>query len=58
VIAYILHDQFGVADPDHVDHAEHQVEAERQQCQQSAQQQPVEHGFKQEYVEYLHQIPR
>ena len=48
------HDHLGVADPHHVDDAEDQVQAERQQRQQAAQQDAVQHRFEQEYVEDFH----
>src|SRR5690606_19242314 len=44
------HHQLGVADPDDVDHPEHQVEAEGEQGQQSREQNAVEHGFEEEDV--------
>ena len=55
------HDQLGVADPDDVDDAEDEVEAERQQRQQAAEQQAVDDGFEQEDVEeriHAVQMPR
>ena len=45
------HHQLGVADPHHVDDAEDQVEAERQQRQQAGEQDAVEHGLQEEDVE-------
>ena len=52
------HHQLGVADPHHVDDAEDQVEAEREQRQQAGEQQPVEDRLEEEDVELaVHQIP-
>jgi hypothetical protein len=48
------HDQLGVADPDDVDHAEDQVQSQREQRQDAAEQHAVEHGFEQEDVKELH----
>ena len=45
------HDQFGIADPGHVDDAEDQVEPERQQRQHAAEQDAVDHGLQQIDVE-------
>jgi Skp family chaperone for outer membrane proteins len=39
------HDELGVAEPDHVDDAENQVEAERRQGEDAAQQDAVDQGF-------------
>src|SRR6185503_8050265 len=55
---HAAHDQLGVADPDHVDDAEDQVEPERQERQQAAEQEPVEDRLQQEDVEDLHHKPR
>ncbi len=45
------HHEFGITDPDHVDHAEDQVQAQRQQGQQTRQQKAVENRFEKEDVE-------
>jgi hypothetical protein len=48
------HHQLGVADPDHVDHAEDQVQPERQQRQHPAEQDSVQDRLEQEDVEDRH----
>ncbi len=48
------HHELGVADPDHVDDAEDQVEAERQERQHPTQQQAVDQGLEQEDIENFH----
>src|SRR5690606_39664716 len=45
------HHQLGVADPDDIDDAEDQIEAEGQKGEQSGEQDAVEHGFEEEDVE-------
>ena len=45
------HDQLGVADPHDIDHAEDQVQSERQQCQYAAQQHAVDQRLQQIDVE-------
>ena len=45
------HHQFGITDPRHVDDAEDQIQPERQQRQQAAEQNAVHHGFEQVDVE-------
>ena len=42
---HAAHDQLGIGDPHHVDDPEDQVEAERQQGQDAAEQHPVQHRF-------------
>ncbi len=48
------HDQLGVADPDDVDDAEHQVQSERQKRQDTAQQDTVDQRLEQVDVEDAH----
>ena len=45
------HDQFGVADPHDVDHAEDQVQPQRKQCQHATEQHAVDKRLKQIDVE-------
>ena len=47
------HDEFGVADPGHVDDAEDQVQAERQQRQHAAEQDAVHDGLEQVDIENI-----
>src|SRR5438094_301361 len=47
------HDQLGIADPGDVDHAEDQVQPERQQRQHATEQDAVDHGLEQVDVEDL-----
>ena len=42
---HAAHDEVGVGDPHHVDHAEDQVQPERKQRQHAAQQDAVDHRF-------------
>ncbi len=49
------HDELGIGDPHDVDHAEDEVEPERQQCQHAAQQNAVDHRL--EEVDVHRQIP-
>jgi len=51
------HHQLGVADPHHVDHAEHEVESEREQREHPAEQQPVQHRLEKVDVERLASDP-
>jgi hypothetical protein len=45
------HHELGIANPHHVDDAEDEVQAERQQCQQPCQQQPVDERLGEEDIE-------
>jgi hypothetical protein len=47
---HAAHDEIGVSDPDHVDHAEDQVQAEGEQRQNARKQQAVDRRFEQEDV--------
>ena len=47
---HAAHDEIGVGDPDHVDHAEDQVQTEGEQRQDACEQQAVDRRFEQEHV--------
>ena len=47
------HDQFRVANPDHIYHAEDQIEPECQQRQHATQQQAIDDRFKQKAVKHV-----
>src|ERR1043166_4737037 len=49
---HAAHDEVGVGDPHHVDHAEDEVEAEREQREHAAEQEPVDHRLDQINVEH------
>src|ERR687891_267890 len=53
------HDELGVADPDHVDDAEDEIQAEREETEQPAEQDAVHDRLDEEDIEDLHaQSPR
>ena len=54
---HAAHDEIGIGDPDHIDHAEDQVEAERKQRQHAAEQQAVDDRLEQIDIHALAQSP-
>ncbi len=39
------HDEIGIGNPNHIDDAEYEVETEREQRQDAAEQEPIDHRF-------------